>query len=99
MSNVSIADIVYRHYQNSADPPPEALIGALVDREQALADVLRMAGQQFGMYPQIVAEVLAEVEMGEPISVDQRAMIKAQFVVLMDQIAAAQRGDGPMPQP
>lgn len=99
MSNVSIADIVTRHCNDPATPPPESLIAALVAREQAMADVLRQAGMQFGMYPQIVAEVLAQVEMGEPITTQQRALIHSQFHLLMEQIAAAQRGDGPMPQP
>jgi len=99
MSNVSIADIVNRHYADPASPPPESLTAALVQREQAMADLLRMAGVQFGMYPQIVAEVLAEIEMGEPISVEQRTMIHSQFHLLMEQIASAHRGEGPMPNP
>lgn len=99
MGNVTIDDIVSRYINDPATPPPEMLVAALVAREQAMADVLRQAGMQFGMYPQIVAEVLAEVEMGEPISPEQRAMIRGQFNALMEQIAAAQRGEGPMPQP
>lgn len=99
MSNVSIADIVNRHYADPATPPPESLIHALMEREQAMADTLRQAGMQFGLFPQIVAEVLAQVEMGEPISTEQRAMVHFQFHGLMEQIAAAQRGEGPMPEP
>jgi hypothetical protein len=95
----SIADIVTRYVNDPATPPPESLITALVQREEAMAGVLRTAGMQFGLFPQIVAEVLAEVEMGEPISPEQRQMIRAQFNALMSQIAAAQRGEGPMPQP
>jgi hypothetical protein len=83
MSNVSIADIVHRHYHHPATPPPESLIDALVQREEAIADTLRMAGVQFGLYPQIVAEVLAEVEMGEPITRAQRTLIRQQFEALM----------------
>lgn len=104
MSNVSIADIVNQYI------PPEAklkmstggidaLTNALMQREEAMADVLRQAGMQFGLFPQIVAEVLAQVEMGEPITSTQREMIHAQFHALMEQIAMAQRGEGPMPQP
>lgn len=99
MSNVSIADIVNRYVGDPATPPPEVLINALVAREQAMADTLHQAGMQFGMFPQIVAEVLAQVEMGEPVSIEQRALIHGQFVALMEQIGAAQRGEGPMPQP
>lgn len=98
MSNVSIADIVNR-WVDSGKEPPESLINALVEREQAMADTLHQAGMQFGLFPQIVAEVLAQVEMGEPISTEQRDMIHTQFHRLMEQIAAAQRGDGPMPTP
>ena len=98
MSNVTIADIVGR-WVNDGKQPPEALTNALIAREEAMAGMLRMAGMQFGMYPQIVAEILAEVQMGEPISGDQREMVRVQFNDLMVQIAAAQRGEGPMPQP
>jgi len=99
MSNVSIADIVNRYYADPATPPPETLIAALVAREQAIVDTLHQAGMQFGLFPQIVAEVLAQVEMGEPITTEQRALIHSQFHQLMEQIAMAQRGEGPMPQP
>ena len=97
MSNVSIADIVNRYDLN--DDKARELVQALVDREQAMADTLRQAGMQFGLFPQIVAEVLAQVEMGEPIPTVERSMIHSQFHLLMEQFAAAQRGEGPMPQP
>ena len=99
MSNVTIADIVGRYVDDPANPPPETLIDALVGREEAMAVSLRLAGVQFGMYPQIVAEVLAEVGMGVPMSEQERLLIRQQFQALMEQIVAAQRGDGPMPQP
>ena len=97
MSNVSIADIVNRYPFTSEQKVH--LVAALVEREQAMADTLHQAGMQFGLFPQIVAEVLAQVEMGEPITTEQRALIHGQFHQLMEQIAMAQRGEGPMPQP
>jgi hypothetical protein len=72
---------------------------ALVNREEQMAGVLHLAGQQFGLFPQIVAEVLAEVGMGAPKTTEERVMIHSSFHILMEQIAAAQRGEGPMPQP
>lgn len=99
MSNVSIADIVHRHYNNPAKPPPELLIAALVEREEAMADILRQAGMNFGLFPQIVAEVLAQIEMGHLAPEAERAMIRNQFNDLMEQVARAHRGEGPMPQP
>ncbi len=95
----SIADVVARHYNNPATPPPEALVAALVAREEAIVGILHLAGQQFGLFPQIVAEVLAQVGMGEPKSQQERAMIRNSFNILMERIAAAQRGEGPMPTP
>lgn len=86
MTNVSIADIVYRHFSDPATPPPESLITALVEREEAMADTLRLAGVQFGLFPQIVSEVLAEVQMGRPIEAAQREFIRAQFVALMEEL-------------
>ena len=97
MSNVSIADIVNRYPLDNEQKVH--LTAALMEREQAMADTLRQAGMQFGLFPQIVAEVLAQVEMGEPVSTEQRAMVHFQFHGLMEQIAAAQRGEGPMPEP
>ena len=97
MSTVSIADIVNRY---PFTPEQKAhLTAALVGREQAMVDTLHQAGMQFGLFPQIVAEVLAQVEMGESIPTEQRALIHSQFHQLMEQIAMAQRGEGPMPQP
>ena len=99
MTGPSISDIVMRHVDDPATPPPEALINALTEREQAIADMLRMAGQQFGLYPQIVAEVLAEVELGGPTPEPQRTMIRTQFNELMDAIRRAHEGGAPPPMP
>jgi len=63
-----------------------ALRAALWEREDNIADTLRLAGVQFGLFPQIVAEVLAEVGVGTPISADQRELIRNQFNALMEQL-------------
>jgi hypothetical protein len=83
MSAVSIADVVNRHLVGQDARP---LINDLVEREEGLADMLRMAGIQFGLYPQIVSEVLASVEMGAPMESPQRDLIHAQFVALMEEL-------------
>lgn len=75
------------------------LVADLVAREDQLADGLRLAGQTFGLFPQIVAKVLADMRFGSPVSDEMRSMIYQQFRTLMEQIARAQGGDGPMPQP
>ena len=66
---------------------------ALVERENEMADLFRMAGIQFGLYPWIVAEVFAEVGIGTPPTDEARAMIRQQFLDGMAQLRA-QFGEG-----
>jgi hypothetical protein len=84
MSTLSIADIVIRYMPDNG--PRTDLINALVNREEGMAEALRMAGMQFGLYPQIVSEVLAQVEMGRPIEAVQREFIRVQYVGLMEEL-------------
>jgi hypothetical protein len=62
------------------------LIAALTKREDEMADSLRLAATQFGLYPEIVAEVLAEVGLGTPPSPEARQMIHDNFVNLMERL-------------
>lgn len=62
------------------------MISNLEERERIIADRIRMAGQQFGLYPEIVAEVLAELELGATPSSEERALIRHNFVNLMDRL-------------
>jgi len=66
---------------------------ALQDREDRIVGHLHMAGMQFGLYPQIVAEVLATVGLGTPPTVEGRALIRQQFVTLMEELRR-QQGSG-----
>lgn len=68
----------------------EALISALTERENEMADLLRSAGMQFGLFPEIVAEVLATLEMGSPLSTTERAHIHSNFHIRMERLS---RGD------
>ena len=61
-----------------------ALVEALMEREAAVADILRLAGMQFGLFPEIVAEVLAQVGLGRPIEAAQREHIRHNFQALME---------------
>src|SRR5262245_9856792 len=71
----------------------------LLAREDLMAAGLHQAGMNFGLFPQIVAETLAEVGLGTPKSEAERAMIRTNFVNLMEAIQRAQSGEGPMPTP
>jgi len=90
----SIAEVVNEHIADPATPPPESLIHALMRREDALAEAMGMAGMQFGLFPQIVAEVFAELEFGHPRSDEERLMIRRQFEQLMIEIQNQQPPQG-----
>lgn len=62
------------------------LTQVLIEREDHMADMFRLAGMQFGLYPWIVAEVFAEVGIGTPVDDTQREMIRAQFVAGMEEL-------------
>lgn len=64
----------------------DRLVAALTAREDALADVLRLAGVQFGLYPELVAEVLASVGLGTPPSPEMRELIRVNFTARMEQL-------------
>lgn len=82
----SIADVLIKYQVDNSDASRLALHAELVAREAALCDMLRMAGAQFNLFPQVVAEVLAEVGLGAPMSADERELIRTQFTGLMEQL-------------
>jgi hypothetical protein len=88
----TINEILRAHGVASA--PLEA---ALVEREDEIADLLRLNGQQFGVYPEIVAEVIVGIGLGSPPDETVREMIRRQFVDLMERLQEEyrrQQGDG-----
>lgn len=85
MSLPTIEEVV-RHVEGLSEEQVTHLTSALVAREDNMADMFRMAGLQFGLYPQIVAEVFAEVGIGTPIDETQRGMVRQGFTDLMEQL-------------
>lgn len=63
-----------------------ALIRTLVQREDELADQLRMAAATFGLYPEIVAKTLADLNVGTPVTDEARLLIDTQFIALMERL-------------
>ena len=45
-----------------------------------------MAGAQFGVYPEIVAKVLMDLELGTPPTPEVARMIQQQFIDLMERL-------------
>jgi len=62
------------------------MVSNLIAREDAIADALRMAGAQFGVYPEIVAKVLMDLELGTPPTPEVARMIQQQFIDLMERL-------------
>jgi hypothetical protein len=69
-----------------------AILRTLTAREDQIADYLRLAGAQFGMYPWIIAEVLAQIGLGTPPSEDERTLIRRQFIEGMEELRRQQGG-------
>jgi hypothetical protein len=88
----SIESVLDQHL--GARPP--SLAEALVEREEQIADILRIVGVQWGVLPPIMAEVFAQIGLGRPISTEQRALIHSQFHRAVE---AIQRGDDPYAPP
>ena len=84
----TLAEIVDR--ANSIEDP--SLMRDLLAREDAIRDSLQFAAMQYGLFPQIVAEVIAELGIGTPPPPEVRAHIRAQYEGLMAEIRRAQEG-------
>jgi hypothetical protein len=78
----TVADVVARHFDESEDEENRAqrLIDALIEREDRIADALRIAGTNLGTFPELVAKVLADVGLGSPVDAETKALLDMQFV-------------------
>jgi hypothetical protein len=69
---------------------PDVLRALLVAREDNMADHLRLAGAQFGMFPEIVAAVIADLGLGTPLADEQKAVIRQNFINKMRELTEGQ---------
>jgi len=74
------------HVLGQFEGVPDGLKQALMDREDNIADMLRLAGAQYGTFPQIVAEVLCQAGLGTPPSAEERLMIHNQFHAVIEEL-------------
>lgn len=86
----TIAEVVQQH-----DGNVEALVGALVAREDQMRDRLMQAGMQFGLYPFIVSAVLLEVGLGTPPSEAEAQMIRRNYAEGMQALQQGRDLPGP----
>lgn len=83
----TLREVVESHVGSpDGDVATTRLVAALVDREDNMADQLRLAGMQFGLYPEIVAEVLAQIGLGTQPDEATRLHIRTQFTTLMQRL-------------
>jgi hypothetical protein len=94
MTNPTIEEVV-QHVNGLSEEQTTHLTRSLQEREDTMRDQLHMAGMQFGLYPQIIAEVLAEVGFGTPPTEMERAMIRQAFLTLMNELSQGQQPGGP----
>jgi hypothetical protein len=78
---------------------PEGLRRALIAREDGMRDILTLAGAQFGLYPFIVAEVLAQVGLGSTPTEEERVYIRRAFDEGMEQLRTAYESGQPVDPP
>jgi hypothetical protein len=71
----TVKDVVESH--EGADK--DALIAALIEREDQIADHLRVAGAQLGTFPEFVAKVLADTGLGTPVDAETKMLLNRQF--------------------
>lgn len=93
----ALSDILDREEIGLSEEQKGALTRALHAREDAMAGIFFLAAQQFGMFPQIVAEVIAEAGLGTPPSEAEREIIRQNFTNLMEEVQRhwrEQHGEG-----
>lgn len=74
--------------------PGSVLVAALRQREDAIAFSLREYGSAFGLYPQIIDEVLANgIVLGTPLPVEARQSIHSNFQSFMEELRRQQGED------
>lgn len=80
----TVAEIVDRHRNLIGSTIANEMIAALQDREDNMADLIRLAGVQFGTFPELVAKVLMDVGLGTPPDEALRNHINEQFAGRME---------------
>lgn len=80
----TIREILDKHRNLIGDTVAEALEKDLTQREDLIADMLRVAGAQLGTFPEFVAKVLMDVGLGTPVEPDVQQHLNTQFASRME---------------
>jgi hypothetical protein len=91
---VTVAEIVDTALRERiGDEAADEVIRLLVQREDMMADNLRLAATQLGTFPELVAKVLADVGLGTPVDDTTKTMLDQQFVARIAWLQQQMRGD------
>lgn len=83
----TIKEVVAKYENLIGERVAEEMAAELLAREDELMDQLRMVGvQQFGVYPEFIAEVLAALGLGTPLSTEARTMVHNNFHARLEQL-------------
>ena len=78
---VTVAEVVNTALRETiGDEAADEVIRLLIQREDMIADNLRLAATQLGTFPELVAKVMADVGLGSPVSDEQKQLLDQQFV-------------------
>lgn len=83
-------DEIIGRVEGLTDEQQVELRDLLLVREDGIADHFRLAAQQFGMYPEIVAAVITDAGLGTPRTDEERLLIRNNFIALMRRLQAEQ---------
>jgi hypothetical protein len=68
----------------------DVLKALLLAREDNMADHLRLAGAQFGLFPELVAAVIADLGLGTLPTDEERIIIRNNFIAKMRELSEGQ---------
>ena len=72
----------------------QGLIAALQQREDQIADFLRLAADQLGTYPEFVAFIMAQARLGSPVDEEAMGFLHQRFHARMEWIRQQMEGGG-----
>lgn len=91
----TIAQVVDHCLAEHTDDLRTALIEELISREQGIATTLSVIGiENFGLHPEFIADVFAQLGVGEPLTTEERTMIHENAVRHMQELMNEQGPEG-----
>lgn len=90
----TVREVVDKQRNLIGDTVADQMIADLIQREDLIADMLRLAGSQLGTFPEFVAKVLADVGLGTPVTPEIQEHLNKQFAARMEWLQEQFRNNG-----